>query len=382
MSKYGYYLAMTDEQHDIVRMVQQFTQQELAPIVKEYDERGEFPVQLHEKWGQMGMWGMCVPAEYGGAGFDGVTCHLIQEELAKCDAGFAVSNSGYSFGLTPILREGTEEQKRKACARVLQGEGISMAITEPQSGSDVSGTKTRAVKTEGGYILNGVKCFITNASLCSMCVVLAVTDPDAGYGGMTMFLVEKSFPGVSTGKHENKMGIRLSDTADFVMEDVFVPDENVIGRVGDGFYATMRVLSETRPFSMAGAVGIAQHALDLAIDYAKTRTFKRGSIAKLQGIQFKIADIEMRVQAARSMAIYCQQVVAAGQDPGTLVNSLKAFGSELCFEAVNMALQVFGGYGYSRDYPIEKLLRDIRIYSIFEGTNEIQRQIIGKTLLS
>ena len=249
-----------------------------------------------------------------------------------------------------------------------------MAITEPQSGSDVGSTRTSAKKVDGGYVLNGVKCFITNATLCSACVVLAVTNPDAGYHGMSLLLMEKSDAGVSVGKHEDKMGIRLSDTADFVMEDVFVPADRLIGTEGNGFAQTMKFLAGKRPVSVAGAVGVAQRALDLAVDYARERSFKHGPIAKLEGIQFLIADMEMRIQASRAMAVYGAQMTDAGIPIGTLGNSLKCFASEMCYDVVNMGLQVFAGYGYSREYPLEKLLRDARIYSIFEGTNQVQRQ--------
>ena len=305
----------------------------------------------------------------------------VSEELAKHDAGFTISNNSYSFGLSAILADGTEAQKQAACARILRGEGISMAITEPQSGSDVGSTRTSAKKVDGGYVLNGVKCFITNATLCSACVVLAVTNPDAGYHGMSLLLVEKSDAGVSVGKHEDKLGIRLSDTADFVMEDVFVPADRLIGTEGNGFAQTMKFLAGKRPVSVAGAVGVAQRALDLAVDYARERSFKHGPIAKLEGIQFLIADMEMRIQASRAMAVYGAQMTDAGIPIGTLGNSLKCFASEMCYDVVNMGLQVFAGYGYSREYPLEKLLRDARIYSIFEGTNQVQRQVIGKTLL-
>ena len=382
MNQYGYYLGMSQDQKDIVAMVREFAERELDPIVREYDEKSEFPIPLHEKWGEMGLFGQDVPVEYGGLGLDAVTRYCISEELAKHDAGFLISNSCYAFGLSAILADGTDAQKRAACDRILRGEGISMAITEPQSGSDVGSTRTSAVKVDGGYILNGTKCFITNATLCSACVILAVTDPDAGYHGMSLFLVEKTDSGVSVGKHEDKMGMRLSDTADFIMENVFVPEDRLIGVLGDGFAQSMKFLAGKRPISVAGAIGVAQHALDLAIEYAKQRKFKDGPIAKLQGIQFMIADMEMRVQAARAMAIYGAQMTDAGIPIGTLGNCLKAFGSEMCYDVVNMALQLFGGYVYSREYPIVKLLRDVRLYSIFEGTNQIQRQIIGKTLLS
>ena len=191
MSKYGYYLGMTPEQQDIVKMIREFAERELDPVVKEYDEKGEFPVQLHEKWGEMGLFGLDVPEQYGGLGLNAVTRYCISEELAKHDAYFTISNNSYSFGLSAILADGTEAQKQAACARILRGEGISMAITEPQSGSDVGSTRTSAKKVDGGYVLNGVKCFITNATLCSACVVLAVTNPDAGYHGMSLLLVEK-----------------------------------------------------------------------------------------------------------------------------------------------------------------------------------------------
>ena len=363
MSKYGYYLGMTPEQQDIVKMIREFAERELDAVVKEYDEKGEFPVQLHEKWGEMGLFGLDVPEQYGGLGLNAVTRYCISEELAKHDAGFTISNNSYSFGLSAILADGTEAQKQAACARILRGEGISMAITEPQSGSDVGSTRTSAKKVDGGYMLNGVKCFITNATLCSACVVLAVTNPDAGYHGMSLLLVEKSDAGVSVGKHEDKMGIRL------------------IGTEGNGFAQTMKFLAGKRPVSVAGAVGVAQRALDLAVDYARERSFKHGPIAKLEGIQFLIADMEMRIQASRGMAVYGAQMTDAGIPIGTLGNSLKCFASEMCYDVVNMGLQVFAGYGYSREYPLEKLLRDARIYSIFEGTNQVQRQVIGKTLL-
>ena len=194
--------------------------------------------------------------------------------------------------------------------------------------------------------------------------------------------MKKSDAGVSVGKKEDKFGIRSSDTADFLMEGVFVPDSRLIGAEGTGFAQSMGFLEKKRPVSVAGAIGIAQHALDLAIKYAKERKFKSGSISDLQGIQFMIADMEMRVQAARSMAVYGAMMTDQNIPIGTLGNSLKAYGSEICFEVVNMALQIFGGYGYSREYPVEKLLRDVRVYSIYEGTNQIQRQVIAKTLLS
>ena len=365
MSKYGYYLGMTPEQQDIVKMIREFAERELDPVVKEYDEKGEFPVQLHEKWGEMGLFGLDVPEQYGGLGLNAVTRYCISEELAKHDAGFTISNNSYSFGLSAILADGTEAQKQAACARILRG----------------GSTRTSAKKVDGGYVLNGVKCFITNATLCSACVVLAVTNPDAGYHGMSLLLVEKSDAGVSVGKHEDKMGIRLSDTADFVMEDVFVPADRLIGTEGNGFAQTMKFLAGKRPVSVAGAVGVAQRALDLAVDYARERSFKHGPIAKLEGIQFLIADMEMRIQASRAMAVYGAQMTDAGIPIGTLGNSLKCFASEMCYDVVNMGLQVFAGYGYSREYPLEKLLRDARIYSIFEGTNQVQRQVIGKTLL-
>ena len=390
MSKYGYYLGMTPEQLAtilekkeadgesskigvcnvnerlqlfFVKMIREFAERELDPVVKEYDEKGEFPVQLHEKWGEMGLFGLDVPEQYGGLGLNAVTRYCISEELAKHDAGFTISNNSYSFGLSAILADGTEAQKQAACARILRGEGISMAITEPQSGSDVGSTRTSAKKVDSGYVLNGVKCFITNATLCSACVVLAVTNPDAGYHGMSLLLVEKSDAGVSVGKHEDKMGIRLSDTADFVMEDVFVPADRLIGTEGNGFAQTMKFLAGKRPVSVAGAVGVAQRALDLAVDYARERSFKHGPIAKLEGIQFLIADMEMRIQASRAMAVYGAQMTDAGIPIGTLGNSLKCFASEMCYDVVNMGLQVFAGYGYSREYPLEKLLRDAHLLS-------------------
>ena len=381
MSKYGYYLGMTPEQQDIVKMIREFAERELDPVVKEYDEKGEFPVQLHEKWGEMGLFGLDVPEQYGGLGLNAVTRYCISEELAKHDAGFTISNNSYSFGLSAILADGTEAQKQAACARILRGEGISMAITEPQSGSDVGSTRTSAKKVDGGYVLNGVKCFITNATLCSACVVLAVTNPDAGYHGMSLLLVEKSDAGVSVGKHEDKLGIRLSDTADFVMEDVFVPADRLIGTEGNGFAQTMKFLAGKRPVSVAGAAGGAGPAPGLGGGAARGGRVQHGRRAKLEGVPCLLAGLGLGLQASRGTPV-CRVAQAGGRVPlVSLGNSLKCFASEMCYDVVNMGLQVFAGYGYSREYPLEKLLRDARIYSIFEGTNQVQRQVIGKTLL-
>ena len=380
MSKYGYYLGMTPEQQDIVKMIREFAERELDPVVKEYDEKGEFPVQLHEKWGEMGLFGLDVPEQYGGLGLNAVTRYCISEELAKHDAGFTISNNSYSFGLSAILADGTEAQKQAACARILRGEGISMAITEPQSGSDVGSTRTSAKKVDGGYVLNGVKCFITNATLCSACVVLAVTNPDAGYHGMSLLLVEKSDAGVSVGKHEDKMGIRGSSTCELIMEDCIIPKDRLLGVKGKGFQLAMATLDGGRIGIASQALGIGEGAVEEAIKYTKERVQFGKRISQFQNTQFQLADMHTRTQAAQYLVYAAAMKKQNHEDYSMDAAMAKLFAAETASDVTRRAVQLFGGYGYTREYPVERMMRDAKITEIYEGTSEVQRMVVAKYL--
>ena len=379
---------LTKEQLLVRKMYREFAENEVKPLATEIDEEERFPMETVEKMAKLGMMGIYFPKEVGGAGGDVLSYVMAVEEMSKvCGTTGVILSAHTSLCAAPIYENGTAEQKAKYLPKLCSGEWLgAFGLTEPGAGTDAQGQQTFAVDEGDHWKLNGSKIFITNAGYADVFIIIAVTGFVTDKRGrkqkeISAFIVERTDPGFSVGKAEDKMGIRLSDTADFVMEDVFVPADRLIGTEGNGFAQTMKFLAGKRPVSVAGAVGVAQRALDLAVDYARERSFKHGPIAKLEGIQFLIADMEMRIQASRAMAVYGAQMTDAGIPIGTLGNSLKCFASEMCYDVVNMGLQVFAGYGYSREYPLEKLLRDARIYSIFEGTNQVQRQVIGKTLL-
>ncbi len=372
---------MTKEQKDITGIIRNFLEKELAPVVPEHEEKSEFPMEVFKKIGEIGLWGLDIPAEYGGPGFDLQTLSLIREEFGRVDCGFAVSFGAATVGFKQVLAGGNEQQKQAMAKRLLNGEISAMCITEPQSGSDVAGTKTRAVLSGDEDIINGTKTFITNGGLANVYIVVAVTNPDLGSRGLSCFIVERDTPGVSVGKEENKMGIRLSNTTDVVFQNVHVPVENRIGEEGDGFKIVMKALEKSRPICIAPLIGMAQRAIEIAAEYCRVRTPYGKPIGKLQGIQFKIADMEIQLQTARAIMMYAAKVADEGKPISCLGSVSKTYVSEAAFTIIDEALQILGGYGYSKEYPIEKMLRDVRVYRIFEGTNEVQRQIIGKTVI-
>ena len=373
---FGYKL-MTDEQRDLAMFVREFLTKELGPKVKELDEKSEFPMDVYKKCGEVGLWGMDIPAEYGGVGFDPETMVILREEFGRVDAGFTVSHGCSTIGFKPVMFGGSEEQK-KAYADVIMNGGISaLCITEPQGGSDVAATKTKAVKDGDDYILNGTKCFITNGGISDILTVVTTTDPTKGAKGISVFIVDKNTPGVSAGKEENKMGIRLSNTTDVIFEDVRVPAKNLVGVEGKGFIYIMQQLALTRPTGMAPVVGLAQSALEYAVQYAQQRVVFGKPIIKNQGLRFMIADMEMQIQAARAFVFYNAMLVKNKIASATHASSCKAFASEMAMKVTTDAVQIMGGYGYSKDYPVEKLMRDAKVYSIFEGTNQIQRKIVA-----
>ena len=305
----------------------------------------------------------------------------IRMAMAYHDAGFTNTFSAQTFGWKPVLLAGSEEQKKKWGRRLAEGAFWAMCITEPQSGSDAGNCKTKAVKDGDEYVITGAKTFITNGGISDLYTVTCSTDPGKGNKGISLFIVERDREGVSVGKHEDKMGIRTSNTTDVVFDSVRVPAENMIGAEGSGFKTLMKMLSRTRPTGVAPAVGVAQRALDLAIDYSRTRLSFGQPIGKLEGIQFKLADMEAKIQACQAQLAYSAALVDKGIYDTLNGSSTKLFVSEAVLDITLQAQQVYGGYGYSKEYPLEKLVRDARIFSIYEGSSEIQRYIIGKTLV-
>lgn len=376
------YALLTEEQAELKKMIRTVLEKELAPLVKEYDIKSEFPMQVFQKMGEIGLWGMDIPAEYGGPGFDAKTLCLLREEFGRVDAGFSVSFGASTVGFKIMMAGGSEEQKHWVADKIIQeGKITAMCITESQGGSDVAATRTKAVRDGDEYIINGVKTFITNGSLADIYIVVASTAPELKGKGLSCFIVERDRPGVSVGKEEDKMGIRLSNTTDVIFEDVRVPADHLIGKENEGFKYVMKALEKSRPIAVGPVVGLAQAALDAAIRYSKERVVFGKPIGQNQGIRFMLADMEMRVEAARQLMLYACDLIDAGKPIGPHGSIAKTYASEAAVSVTNDALQIFGGYGYSREYPIEKMVRDARIYTIFEGANQIQRDIIGKQII-
>lgn len=367
---------LTDLQLELKEMVRDFAKKELEPIVAEYDVSGEYPMHVYEKVAEMGINTMFIPEEYGGMGLDTKTCCVIREELGRVDVGFTISVGSNGLALTPVLLAGTEEQKKMFSQYIVDGGFAAYALTEPDGGSDAAHARTKAVKKGNDWVINGRKCFITNGPLASVYTVFCATED-----GMTAFIVERDREGVSVGAHENKMGIRLSQTSDVVFDDVVVPDDHRLGAVGQGFKLAMNTLNRTRPGGSATVVGLMQHCVDLCVDYAKTRVVFGKPIAKFQAIQFMIADMQMKTMASRLMAYHAAELIDRGIADPMVGACTKCFCGDNAVEIATNAIQVHGGYGYSRDYPVEKLLRDAKIYQIFEGTNQIQRMTIAANLL-
>ena len=363
-------------------MTRDFAEKELVPIAAEYDQKSEFPMEAFKKAVTMGLTCLDLPEEWGGAGVDLLTTALIREELSRGDAGFSSAVGACGLGFKPINFAGTEEQKRKYADVVTGGGLLALGLTEPNAGSDVANNKTTAVRKGDKYILNGRKCFITNAPLADIITIFAVTDKDAGAKGFSMFMVEKGAPGLSIGKHEDKLGILSSATADVILEDCEIPTSALIGKEGDGFKIVMQTLDKGRVCAGASALGVARAALEHSIRYAQERIQKGKPIWKHQIIQAKLADMGMRLEAARQLVWRAAMAFdAEAKDTAKLASMCKCFAGDMVVYLTCEALQIHGGYGYSREYPIEKLYRDAKIFQIFEGTNEIQRTIIAKNMV-
>jgi len=375
---------LTDEQEQIKQMVRDFADAEVKPHVMEWDEAQQFPVDAVRKLGELGMLGAIFPEKYGGAGLSYVDYVNILEELAAVESGLALIVAAHNSLCTGhIYLAGNEEQKQRFLPKLTTGEWIGCwGLTEPGSGSDASGLLTTAVKDGDGWVLNGTKNFITNASYAQVAVVLAITDRADKKHGITAFAVEMKTPGIRAGKKENKLGMRSSDTAELILENCRVPDANVLGKVGYGFIDALRVLDGGRISIAALSLGVARGAYDAARNYSKERMAFGQPIASFQAIQFMLADMATEIEAARMLCYRAASAKDAGDNTTTWSAMAKLYASEVAVRATERGVQIFGGYGYIKEYPAEKFYRDVKLCTIGEGTSEIQRMVIARALLA
>ncbi|MCH8018916.1 acyl-CoA dehydrogenase [candidate division KSB1 bacterium] len=374
---------LTDEQKLIQQTAREFAQNEVAKDAAERDQTAQFPSHHVKKMAELGFMGMMIDPKYGGNGLDTVSYAIVIEELSRVDASVgvicSVSNSLVCFGIENF---GKEETKQKYLVPLAKGEKLgAFCMSEPGSGSDAAGMKTTAVLKGDHYILNGTKNFITNGLNADYYVVIAHSDPSQRHKGISAFVVEKGFPGFQVGKKEKKLGIRSSDTASIMMEDCAVPRENLLGQEGEGFKVAMMTLDGGRIGIASQAVGIAQGSLDAAINYAKERVQFGKPISAFQSIQHMLADMETRVNAARLLTYQAAWKKDQNQKYSHDSAKAKLFASETAVDVSSKAVQIFGGYGYLKDYPVERFMRDSKITEIYEGTSEIQRLVIARELL-
>ena len=374
---------LTEDHQMIRKMVRDFAETECQPGAEERDEKEEFPMDLWKKCGELGLTGITFPEEYGGIGADYISYAITIEELSRVDASLGVTISAHSsLGANPIFMFGTEEQKKKFLTPLATGEKMgAFGLTEAMAGSDAKGTKTTAVLDGDEYVINGTKNFITNGNYADIYVVAAQMDKSKGNRGIATFIIEKGTPGFSFGKKEKKMGIRSSATYELVFENCRIPKENLLGEEGQGFKNSMITLDYGRIGIASQALGIAQGAYEQAVKYAKERVQFDKTLAEMEVIQFKLADMATEIEAAR-LLVYQACHMASQHRPVSKYSAMaKVYASEVANRVTTQAVQIFGGYGYTRDYPVERMMRDAKITEIYEGTSEIQRIVIAANIL-
>ncbi|MBX3064482.1 MAG: acyl-CoA dehydrogenase family protein [Anaerolineae bacterium] len=378
----GVSFQLTDEQVMLQKLARNFAANEIIPVAKEYDEHATFPEAIFYKAHAAGLVNMNIPAEYGGVGATPFEECLVGEEFGYGCTGISTSISTNNLGALPIILAGSEPQKKHWLGERLmeQKQFVSYCVTEAAAGSNVAGMQMRATRKGDHYVLNGAKIFITNASHAHFFTVFAKTDPEAGHKGITAFIVDRSTAGIKVGKKFDKLGQRASDTAEIVFEDVEVSAENRLGAEGQGFYIAMKVFDYSRPGVAAAAVGLQRRCLEECVKYAKEREAFGVPIFQHQAIGHKIADMAIHYEASRLLVWQAAWAVQRGQVNPKLPAYAKAFAADMATQAAVEAVQVFGGYGYMKEYPVEKLLRDVKIFQIYEGTSEIQRNIIVREL--
>lgn len=374
---------LTKDQNDLLTMVRDFAQNEIAPIAAEIDRTDEFPRELIRKMGELGLMGIPIAEEYDGVGADFMSYMLAIEEISYASASVGVILAVHtSVGTMPIVNFGTEEQKQKYVPRLAAGELIgAFGLTEPGAGSDASGIRTRAVKNGDHYVLNGSKVFITNGEVADVFIVFAVTDPEKGAHGVSAFIVERDTPGFSVGKKEHKMGMNGSGTVELIFDNAQVPATQLLGQEGEGFKIAMSNLDGGRIGIGAQALGIARAAFDAAKNYTKERKQFGKSISDFQAVQFMLADMATKIEASRLMIYNAANLRQEKLPCSKQASMAKYYASDTAMYVTTEAVQLFGGYGYSKEYPVERFMRDAKVTQIYEGTNQIQRIVVAKNLL-
>ena len=375
---------LSEEQQMMVDLARKIAQEKIKPVREHYDETEEFPWPIVKELAAADLCGTYIPQEFGGFGGGIFSLVLVTEELCKVDGGIALALAATSLGTFPIMIAGNDEQKRKYLPDIAAGRKLAaFGLTEPEAGSDATGLRTTAVKDGDSYVLNGTKCFITNAGDAETYTVFAKTNPGRGARGISCFVVEKGTPGFEFGKKEKKMGIRASSTRELIFNNCRIPKENLLGKEGHGLITAQATLDCSRPGVAAQALGIAAGALEEAVAYAKTRVQFGQTIASFQGIQHMLADMATEVEAARCLVYATARMMDAHPGKRTTKESAmaKLFASETAMKVTTNAVQIFGGYGYSREYPVEKMMRDAKITTLYEGTSQIQKNEIALALI-
>ncbi len=374
---------LTEDQEALRREIRDFAAREIAPNVLRWDEASEFPMDVVKQLGQMGLLGVIFPPEYGGAGLGYTDYMLAIEELSAVDGSIGIIVAAHnSLCTNHIFLAGSESQKQNYVQKLAAGQALgAWGLTEPGSGSDASAARTTAVRQGDRYVLNGNKTFITNGHYADVSVIIAVTDKSQGTHGLSAFIVEKGTPGFRAGKKENKLGLRASDTSELIFEDCAIPAGNLLGKEGEGFVDAMRTLDGGRISIAALSLGIARGALDASVKYVKERRQFGKAIAEFQGIQWKLADMATELDAARLLTLRAAVLKDAGKRVTQESAMAKLYASEVAVKICNEAVQLHGGYGFIKDYPVEKFYRDVKLCTIGEGTSEIQRMVIGREIL-
>ena len=374
---------LTSDQKQLRELIRKFAAKEIAPHVMEWDEASEFPAAVVKQLGEMGLMGIIFPEEYGGSGLGYTDYMMAVEELSAVDGSIGIIVASHnSLCTNHIFVAGNEQQKRKYVPKLAGGEWLgAWGLTESSSGSDAAGARTTAVRQGDSWVLNGNKIFITNGHYADVAVVIAVTDKSAGTHGLSAFIVEKGTPGFRSGRKENKLGLRASDTSELIFEDCNIPAENLLGKEGEGFVDSLRILDGGRISIAALALGIARGAYDAALKYVKERRQFGKAIADFQGIQWKLADMATQLDAARLLTLRAATMKDAGEKTTLASAMAKLHASEVAVRICDEAVQLHGGYGFIKDYPVEKFYRDVKLCTIGEGTSEIQRMVIAREIL-
>ncbi|MBK8020291.1 MAG: acyl-CoA dehydrogenase family protein [Chloroflexi bacterium] len=382
MASAGVQFELSEEQKQLQKLARDFAAKEIIPVAEHHDKTAEFPIDVINKGREVGLVNLNIPLEYGGPGATVLEEAIVAEELAYGCSGISTSMSVNNLSSLPILLGGTDQQKDLWLGERMVGKGelAAYCVTEPAAGSNVVGMQMRAERSNGKYVLNGSKIFISNVNFANFYTVFAVTDPAARHRGISCFIVERDTPGITVSRHFDKLGQRAADTAEITFENVEVPADNRIGAEGMGFLLAMKVFDHSRPGVAAGAVGVARRALEECVKYAKDRETFGQPIWQHQAIGHKIADMAINIEAARLLVYQAAWMVDHGAENSKLIAMAKAFAADMAMQVTVDAVQVFGGYGYMREYPVEKLMRDVKVFQIYEGTSEIQRNVIVREL--